>query len=90
MVEAGAHIDRARISMSVNGAVRQDADVQDLIWSVPEIIADLSKSYALRRGDLIYTGTPAGVGAVAAGDEIDCEIEGLPPLKVRIGPLFEG
>lgn len=90
LVEVGAHIDRARISLSVNGAVRQDADVQDLIWSVPEIIADLSKYYALRRGDLIYTGTPAGVGPVAAGNEIDCEIDGLPPLKVRIGPPFEG
>ena len=83
------HVSRARIALSVNGEVRQDADVADLIWSVPEIIADLSKFYALRRGDLIYTGTPAGVGAVVPGDVIDCTIDGLPPLRVRTGAPVE-
>ncbi len=90
MVEGGGHVETARISLSVNGEVRQDADIADLIWSVPEIIADLSKYYALRPGDLIYTGTPAGVGPVVSGDEITCTIDGLPPLTVRIGPPFDG
>lgn len=85
LVEDGAHVSSGRIYLSVNGETRQDADVSDLIWSVPEIIADLSRYYALRRGDLIYTGTPAGVGPVSAGDMIECTIDGLPDLKVRIG-----
>ncbi|UWR22130.1 fumarylacetoacetate hydrolase family protein [Sulfitobacter sp. S190] len=85
LVEGGAHVSTGQIQLSVNGETRQDADVSDLIWSVPEIIADLSRYYALRRGDLIYTGTPAGVGPVSPGDEISCTIAGLPDLKVRIG-----
>jgi len=87
-VENGAHTAQGRIYLSVNGEPRQDADISDLIWSVPEIIADLSTYYALRPGDLIYTGTPAGVGAVSSGDEIICTIAGLPDLKVRIGAPF--
>ena len=84
----GDHISQGRIALTVNGEIRQDADLTDLIWSVPEIIADLSRFYPLRRGDLIYTGTPAGVGAVASGDVIDCTIEGLPSMRVRIGTPY--
>lgn len=88
MIKDGGHIANGRIHLSVNGETRQDADVSDLIWSVPEIIVHLSTLYALRPGDLIYTGTPAGVGAVVSGDEITCTIAGLPDLKVRIGAPF--
>ncbi|MDC0948794.1 fumarylacetoacetate hydrolase family protein [Gammaproteobacteria bacterium] len=90
LVEDSGHVVEGRIHLTVNGETRQDADIRDLIWSVPEIISDLSKLYALRPGDLIYTGTPAGVGAVSVGDEIVCTIEGLPDLKVKIGePLWQ-
>ncbi|MEM7546491.1 MAG: fumarylacetoacetate hydrolase family protein [Pseudomonadota bacterium] len=88
LVEDAGHLSAGRIHLTVNGDTRQDADVSELIWSVPEIIADLSKYYALRPGDLIYTGTPAGVGPVASGDEIVCTIAGLPDLRVRIGAPF--
>ncbi len=83
-VSDGGHIEAAAISLTVNGETRQLADVADLIWSVREIIADLSKFYALEAGDLIYTGTPAGVGAVVPGDTIVCTIDGLPALEVTI------
>ena len=72
-----------RITLAVNGETRQDADLSLMIWSVPEILAHLSRYYHLQAGDLIMTGTPAGVGAVQAGDEITAQIEGLSPLSVR-------
>ncbi|MEM8795671.1 MAG: fumarylacetoacetate hydrolase family protein [Pseudomonadota bacterium] len=86
LFQEGASPPIGRISLSVNGEIRQDASTADLIWSVSEIVSHLSNYYALRRGDLIYTGTPAGVGPVDAGDVIECAIEGLSPLTVRIGP----
>jgi len=89
MIENGGHIAGGRIHLTVNGETRQDADINDLIWSVPEIIVHLSALYELRPGDLIYTGTPAGVGPVVSGDEIICTIAGLPDLRVRIGAPFE-
>jgi len=88
MIADGDHIEAGRIHLSVNGETRQDADITDLIWSVPEIIVHLSTLYALRPGDLIYTGTPAGVGPVVSGDEIVCTIAGLPDLNLRIGAPF--
>lgn len=79
------HVETGAITLSVNGAPRQEADLTDLIWSTAEIIADLSTYYALRPGDLIYTGTPAGVGAVVEGDVLIGEIAGLSPVQARIG-----
>jgi fumarylpyruvate hydrolase len=64
------HINSGDISLSVNKEVRQSGDISDLIWNVPELIADLSKYYHLQPGDLLYTGTPAGVGPVEPGDVI--------------------
>ena len=87
LVEGSDHSAKGRIHLTVNGETRQDADISDLIWSVPEIIADLSQYYALRQGDLIYTGTPKGVGPVTPGDDISCTIAGLPDLHVRVGAL---
>lgn len=81
----GQGFARGRIWLKVNGEVRQQADVADLIWSVPEIIAELSTLFELAPGDLIYTGTPAGVGAVKAGDRIEGGIDGLETLVTLIG-----
>ena len=74
-----------RIRLDVDGAVRQDALLSDLVWSVPEIIAHLSGFYHLNPGDLIFTGTPAGVGAVVPGNIVSGEIDGLPPVSLIIG-----
>ncbi len=71
--------------MQVNGSVRQQADIADLIWSVPEIIAELSTLFALRAGDLIYTGTPAGVGPLQPGDHVEGGVEGVAELDHWIG-----
>jgi fumarylpyruvate hydrolase len=75
------------ITLSVNGTERQRGDTGQMIWSVPEVIAQLSKQVTLGTGDLIYTGTPAGVGPVVPGDLITADIEGLPPLTIIIAPL---
>jgi fumarylpyruvate hydrolase len=83
-VAAAGHPQRARIWLSVNGDMRQDANTADMIWSVAEVIAALSRSWTLAPGDLIFTGTPAGVGAVEAGDRVVCEVEGLPQLRFAV------
>ncbi|ATE66118.1 MULTISPECIES: fumarylacetoacetate hydrolase family protein [Alphaproteobacteria] len=78
------HLSTGAISLTVNGEVKQSADLADLIWPVADIIAFLSGLYRLLPGDLIYTGTPAGVGPVVPGDEIDVRIDGLTPTRIRI------
>jgi fumarylpyruvate hydrolase len=83
-VSAGGHVLRGRIWLSVNGQVRQDADVSELIWSVPEQIAELSTLFELRAGDLVYTGTPAGVGPVVSGDRMEGGVAELPTLVTTI------
>jgi len=80
-VDLGAH---SRISLTVNGAVRQDATLGEMVHSTSEIIADLSRFYHLQAGDIIMTGTPAGVGPVEPGDHLVGEVEGLPALDVTI------
>lgn len=75
-----------RIHLEVNGEVKQDATLEDMVWNVAEIVAHLSKYYHLRPGDLIMTGTPAGVGPVVAGDAITGGIDGLDPIALKIGP----
>ncbi|OGB06072.1 MAG: 5-carboxymethyl-2-hydroxymuconate isomerase [Burkholderiales bacterium RIFCSPHIGHO2_12_FULL_69_20] len=77
-------LTKGAITVSVNGAVRQKGDLSELIWNVAETIETLSKAWTLQPGDLIYTGTPAGVGAVVSGDLLEGFIEGLGTLKVRI------
>jgi fumarylpyruvate hydrolase len=81
--DAGA-MTRGRIWLSVNGETRQDADLEQMIWSAPEIIAALSRSWALAPGDLVFTGTPAGVGPLVAGDAVACGVEGLPELRFSV------
>jgi fumarylpyruvate hydrolase len=79
------HVERGRIWLSVNGELRQQADISDMIWSVPQIIAELSGLFELKPGDLIYTGTPAGVGPIQRGDRLEGGIEGLQELRNTIG-----
>jgi fumarylpyruvate hydrolase len=77
-------MDAATLSLSVNGVERQRTTLDLMIWNVPEIIANLSQQYRLEPGDLIYTGTPAGVGAVYSGDVIRVAITGLTELEVSV------
>jgi fumarylpyruvate hydrolase len=79
------HPDRGRIELRVNGQVKQSADVSDLIHGVPAVIAHLSGYYHLRPGDLIYTGTPEGVGAVKPGDRLEGSIERVGTIAVEVG-----
>lgn len=78
------HPAHGRIHLAVNGETRQDSDLGQLIWSVPEIVAHLSRFYRLEAGDLIYTGTPDGVGPVVAGDRIEAHIEDIASLELHI------
>jgi fumarylpyruvate hydrolase len=74
------------ITLSVNGVERQRGNIGQMIWNVPEVIAQLSKQVRLEAGDLIYTGTPSGVGPVVPGDLITAHVDGLPSLTVTITP----
>lgn len=74
-----------RIQLKVNGEVRQDAHIADLIWSVPELVSHLSGYYHLGPGDLIMTGTPAGVGPLVPGDKVEGSIDRLAPVALTIG-----
>lgn len=78
------HVSNGRIWLSVNGQVRQDSDVREMLWSVPEVIAELSTLFELKPGDLIYTGTPAGVGPLKPGDRVEGGVEGLDVLRNTI------
>ena len=79
-------MEQGRIWLAVNGEVRQDADLADLIWSVREHVAILSQSMALAPGDIIMTGTPAGVAALVEGDVVTGGVDGIATLEVTIGP----
>ena len=79
------HPEKGRIWLNVNGVEKQTGDLTELIWNVPEIIMKLSQQVALAAGDIIMTGTPAGVSALSAGDKIECGIDGIGTLKVTIG-----
>ena len=87
LVEAAAFADLGprRIALTVNGEVKQDAHLADLVWSPVDLVQDLSRYYHLMPGDLIYTGTPAGVGPVVAGDTIVGTIDGLPEIRLTVG-----
>ena len=77
-------VSKGRIWLSVNGQLRQESDIAEMIWSVPEVIAELSTLFALEPGDLIFTGTPSGVGALKRGDRIEGGIDGLEVLRSTI------
>lgn len=77
-------ITQGKITLMVNGETKQTGDISDLIWSVAETIAKLSELFELQAGDLIFTGTPEGVGAVVRGDMMVGEIEGLGKIAVKV------
>jgi fumarylpyruvate hydrolase len=80
------HVSRGRIWLSVNGEMRQESDVSRMIWDVPHIIAELSTLYELKAGDLIFTGTPSGVGPLKPGDRLEGGVDGLEVLRNTIAP----
>jgi fumarylpyruvate hydrolase len=83
------HPQKGRIWLKQNGTVKQDGDLEQMIWKVPEIINQLSQQVTLGAGDVILTGTPAGVGAPSVGDKLECEVEGVGRLTVTMGPMAE-
>jgi len=83
-VAQSGHPEKGAIWLKVNGEVRQQGDLSDLIWSVAETIAYLSGLVELFPGDLIYTGTPEGVGALVKGDKLQGHVDGLPSLDITI------
>ncbi|HEV8691208.1 MAG TPA: fumarylacetoacetate hydrolase family protein [Ideonella sp.] len=82
----GVLLERGALSLQVNGQTRQQSGLDKLIWSIRELIADLSQFYHLQPGDLIFTGTPEGVGPVLAGDLLEGRIEGVGEITLRVGP----
>ncbi|MDB5731694.1 MAG: fumarylpyruvate hydrolase [Variovorax sp.] len=81
----GQVLDQGELAMTVNGQPRQQSDLDKLIWNIREIIADLSLFYHLQPGDLIFTGTPEGVGALVSGDRIDGHIAGVGEISLHVG-----
>jgi len=79
------HPDSGEIALDVDGQPRQRGDLSHMVWSIPEIVGHLSRLFTLQPGDLIYTGTPAGVGAVLPGQKLDARIEGVGTLSITIG-----
>ena len=78
-------LDSGVISLSVDGTVRQNGDLNQMIWKVPEQIAYLSRFYDMAAGDLIMSGTPAGVGPIHQGEIMECRVDGLDPFVVKVG-----
>lgn len=83
-VSVSGHPSAARIWLSVNGETRQDANTEQMIWKTPAIIASLSRVWTLQPGDLVYTGSPAGVSALQRGDAIVCGVDGLSELRFSV------
>jgi fumarylpyruvate hydrolase len=80
------HPAKGRIVLKCNGQIRQDGDLEQMIWNTPEVISKLSEMVELAPGDIIMTGTPSGVAATVAGDKLECEIAGVGTLTVTMGP----
>jgi 2-keto-4-pentenoate hydratase/2-oxohepta-3-ene-1,7-dioic acid hydratase in catechol pathway len=78
------HFSKGAITLKVNGVMRQNTDLDQMIWSVAEQIAQLSAAFEMRPGDVIYSGTPDGVGPVVKGDVLEGHIDGLPDLRIKI------
>ncbi len=87
---AGGHPTHGRIWLAVNGVLRQESDVSQMLWDVPHIIAALSALYELSAGDLIFTGTPAGVGTLKVGDRLEGGVEGLEVLRHSVAAASGG
>ncbi len=89
LADSIGHPTHGRIWLSVNERIRQQADISELIWSVPEVIEFISHSMVLEAGDLIFTGTPAGVGPLIPGDVVAGGVEGIGTVGIRIGPAAQ-
>ncbi|MEW6767796.1 MAG: fumarylacetoacetate hydrolase family protein [Pseudomonadota bacterium] len=83
-VSKTGHFTKGAISLAVNGAVKQNSDLKNMIWSVAEQISKLSEAFELKAGDIIYSGTPENVGPVVKGDVLLCKLEGLPDMSIKI------
>jgi fumarylpyruvate hydrolase len=81
----GVVIEQGEIELEVNGEVKQKSDVSNLIWNIREIISDLSLYYHLQPGDIIYTGTPEGVGPLHPGDHVEGHVEGVAIVRLTVG-----
>ena len=79
------HPSKGKITLKTNGKLRQEGDLAQMIWNVPETISKLSEMVELAAGDVIFTGTPSGVGPVAEGEKMECEVEGVGKLTITIG-----
>lgn len=84
LAESVGHLANGRIALAVNGQVKQDSDLSNMIWNVAEQIAQLSRANELKAGDVIFSGTPENVGPVVAGDTMTGQIVGLPDLNVKV------
>lgn len=84
MARETGHLSSGEIWLKVNGETRQRGDLRQLLWQVPDIIAFLSQLTTLKPGDLVFTGTPAGVGPLAVGDRVDAGIQGLSDFTIQI------
>ena len=84
-IDQVASLEKGRIWLAVNGEMKQDADIGELIWSVDEVVSILSHSMRLEAGDVIMTGTPAGVGQIVPGDAVTGGVEGLGEISLKIG-----
>jgi fumarylpyruvate hydrolase len=89
-VAKSGHPASARIWLAVNDQIKQDANISDLIWSVPDLVATISRSMVLKPGDLIMTGTPAGVSAIKPGDVVTGGIDGVGKIRITIGERAVG
>jgi fumarylpyruvate hydrolase len=79
------HPSKGKITLKTNGKLRQEGDLAQMIWNVPETISKLSEMVELAAGDVIFTGTPSGVGPVVEGEKMECEVEGVGTLTISIG-----
>lgn len=83
-VEQVGHLDQGRVELKVNGEVKQEGDLNQMIWKVPEMISYLSDYFELAAGDVILSGTPAGVGPIVKGDVMEISVEGLGSMSVPV------
>ena len=86
-VAACGHPLNAGLRLAVNGELRQQGNTADMTWSAAEVIAELSRFFELQAGDLLFTGTPPGVGPLRPGDRVECEVEGVGQLRFAMGLL---
>lgn len=84
-VGGGTHPEAADIRLAVNGLIRQQGNTAQMIWPVPVLLAELSRYFELKAGDLVFTGTPAGVGPLQPGDTVGCSVEGVGTLAFTMG-----